>query len=206
LDTIEEDDYLYLKEKGADEFLTVGMGSEIIYEILSTMDIHQLYTNTLKALNDTKGDKRNKLVKKARVLESFIKAKIEPKWMILTVLPVIPPDLRPVVQLPGGKFATSDLNDFYRRVINRNNRLKQLIDLGAPEIILRNEKRMLQEAVDSLIDLQKSRGRSRTQGAASKVHKSLSDILRGKQGRFRQNLLGKRVDYSAAPRLLLVRN
>ncbi len=196
LDTMEEDDYLYLKEKGIEDFLTVGMGSEVLYEILSTIDLQKEYSNALKELNEAKGEKRNKLLKKVRVYESFIKAKISPKWIVLTILPVIPPDLRPVVQLPGGKFATSDLNDFYRRVINRNNRLKQLIDLGAPEIILRNEKRMLQEAVDSLIDLQKSRGRARTQGVASKVQKSLSDILRGKQGRFRQNLLGKRVDYS----------
>ena len=141
-----------------------------------------------------KGERRNKLLKKARIIESFLKGNTQPLWMVLTVLPVIPPDLRPVVQLPGGKFATSDLNDFYRRVINRNNRLKQLIDLGAPEIILRNEKRMLQEAVDSLLDLQKSRGRTRTQGGTAKVQKSLSDILRGKQGRFRQNFFGKRVD------------
>lgn len=196
LDTIEEDDYLYLKEKGIEDFVTVGMGSEVLYEILTSLDIKKQYTESLKELNEARGEKRNKLLKKVRVLESFIKANISPKWIVLTVLPVIPPDLRPVVQLPGGKFATSDLNDFYRRVINRNNRLKQLIDLGAPEIILRNEKRMLQEAVDSLIDLQKSRGRARTQGVASKVQKSLSDILRGKQGRFRQNLLGKRVDYS----------
>ena len=196
LDTVEEDDYLYLKEKGIEDFLTVGMGSEVLYEILSSLDIKKQYAEILKELGEAKGEKRNKLLKKVRVMESFIKADISPKWIVLTVLPVIPPDLRPVVQLPGGKFATSDLNDFYRRVINRNNRLKQLIDLGAPEIILRNEKRMLQEAVYSLIDLQKSRGRSRTQGVASKVQKSLSDILRGKQGRFRQNLLGKRVDYS----------
>ncbi len=202
-DVFEEDDYLYLKEKNIDDFLTLGMGSETIYEILSAMDLQKEYSSALKELADATGEKRNKLLKKVRVLEAFIKAGIEPKWMILTVLPVIPPDLRPVVQLPGGKFATSDLNDFYRRVINRNNRLKQLIELGAPEIILRNEKRMLQEAVDSLIDLQKSRGRSRTAGAASKVQKSLSDILRGKQGRFRQNLLGKRVDYSGRSTIIV---
>ncbi len=195
-DVIEEDDYLFFKENNIDSFLSVGMGSEVLYEILSNYNLTKQYTHTLELLSETKGEKRNKLLKKARVLEAFIKAKIDPKWIVLTVLPVIPPDLRPVVQLPGGKFATSDLNDFYRRVINRNNRLKQLIDLGAPEIILRNEKRMLQEAVDSLIDLQKSRGKSRGAGANTKVQKSLSDILRGKQGRFRQNLLGKRVDYS----------
>ncbi|MFZ6035238.1 MAG: DNA-directed RNA polymerase subunit beta' [Patescibacteria group bacterium] len=202
-DVIEEDDYLYLKEKGADDFLTVGMGSEALYDILSTFDIQKEYADSLKNLGESRGEKRNKLLKKVRALEAFIKAKIDPKWMVLTVLPVIPPDLRPVVQLPGGKFATSDLNDFYRRVINRNNRLKQLIDLGAPEIILRNEKRMLQEAVDSLIDLQKSRGRTRTGGTTSKVQKSLSDILRGKQGRFRQNLLGKRVDYSGRSTIIV---
>ena len=195
-DVIEEDDYLFFKENDVSDFLSVGMGSEVLYEILSNYDLVKQYARTLELLNEAKGDKRNKLLKKARVLEAFIKAKIDPKWIVLTVLPVIPPDLRPVVQLPGGKFATSDLNDFYRRVINRNNRLKQLIDLGAPEIILRNEKRMLQEAVDSLIDLQKSRGKSRSTGSNTKVQKSLSDILRGKQGRFRQNLLGKRVDYS----------
>ncbi|OGK33582.1 DNA-directed RNA polymerase subunit beta' [Candidatus Roizmanbacteria bacterium RIFCSPHIGHO2_12_FULL_37_9b] len=203
LDTIEEDDFLYLKEKRADHFIETGMGSEVIYEILSSFEINKKYADALKELNEVKGERRNKLLKKVRFLESFIKANISPKWIVLTVLPVIPPDLRPVVQLPGGKFATSDLNDFYRRVINRNNRLKQLIDLGAPEIILRNEKRMLQEAVDSLIDLQKSRGRARTQGTASKIQKSLSDILRGKQGRFRQNLLGKRVDYSGRSTIIV---
>ena len=202
-ETIEEDDYLYLKEKGVADFLTVGMGAETLYDILSSYDINQEYANTLKILNDSQGEKRNKILKKARLLESLIKAKISPKWMLLTVLPVIPPDLRPVVQLPGGKFATSDLNDFYRRVINRNNRLKQLIDLGAPEIILRNEKRMLQEAVDSLIDLSKSRGKTRANAGGAKVQKSLSDILRGKQGRFRQNLLGKRVDYSGRSTIIV---
>ncbi len=202
-EVLEEDDYLYLKEQGVDGFLTVGMGSEMVYEILSSFDAQKEYSISLKNLAEARGERRNKLLKKVRALEAFIKAKIHPKWMVLTVLPVIPPDLRPVVQLPGGKFATSDLNDFYRRVINRNNRLKQLIDLGAPEIILRNEKRMLQEAVDSLIDLQKSRGRSRSQGTASKIQKSLSDILRGKQGRFRQNLLGKRVDYSGRSTIIV---
>ncbi|MBI2051148.1 DNA-directed RNA polymerase subunit beta' [Candidatus Roizmanbacteria bacterium] len=202
-DCIEEDDYLYLKDLGLEDFMAVGMGSEVIYEFLSEIDLQKLYSATLTELSKAKGDKRNKLLKRARVIEAFIKSQTSSEWMVLTVLPVIPPDLRPVVQLPGGKFATSDLNDFYRRVINRNNRLKQLIELGAPEIILRNEKRMLQEAVDSLLDLQKSRGRSRTQGAASKIQKSLSDILRGKQGRFRQNLLGKRVDYSGRSTIIV---
>ncbi|MGB9847624.1 MAG: DNA-directed RNA polymerase subunit beta', partial [Minisyncoccia bacterium] len=202
-EVIEEEDYLYLKEKELSDFISVGMGAEVIYEILSQLDLNKEYNDLLALLQETTGDKRNRIIKKLRIIESFIKAKILPHWTILTVLPVIPPDLRPVVQLPGGKFASSDLNDFYRRVINRNNRLKQLIDLGAPEIILRNEKRMLQEAVDSLIDLQKARGRARTQGAASKVQKSLSDILRGKQGRFRQNLLGKRVDYSGRSTIIV---
>lgn len=192
---IEEEDILFLREKNIADFLSVGMGSEIILDALTSIDLNKLYANTIKKLTQIKGDKRIKLVKKLRLLESFIKSKISPTWMIMQILPVLPPDLRPVVQLSGGKFATSDLNDFYRRVINRNNRLKHLIELGAPEIILRNEKRMLQEAIDSLIDLQKSRGRDNRR-ASTKALKSLSDILRGKQGRFRQNLLGKRVDYS----------
>lgn len=203
LETLEEDYYIFLKDKNLDDFIEVGMGAEVIYEILSSLDIKKLYQETSEELMKQKGEKRNKLLKKLKTLESLIKSNINPAWTILTVLPVIPPDLRPVVQLPGGKFATSDLNDFYRRVINRNNRLKQLISLGAPEIILRNEKRMLQEAVDSLIDLQKAHGRSRTTGAASKVKKSLSDILKGKQGRFRQNLLGKRVDYSGRSTIIV---
>jgi len=202
-DTLEEEDYLYLKEKGLSQMVEVGMGAEVLYEFLNNLDLKKEYESCLKELSETKGEKRNKILKKTKLIESFLKANIKPFWMILTVLPVIPPGLRPVVQLPGGKIATSDLNDFYRRVINRNNRLKQLIDLGAPEIILRNEKRMLQEAVDALIDLQKARGRARTTGAASKVQKSLSDILRGKQGRFRQNLLGKRVDYSGRSTIIV---
>jgi DNA-directed RNA polymerase subunit beta' len=202
-DTLEEEDYLYLKEKRLSEMVEVGMGAEVLYEFLNNLDLQKEYEVCLKELNEAKGEKRNKLLKKTKIIESFLKAEIKPMWMVLTVLPVIPPGLRPVVQLPGGKVATSDLNDFYRRVINRNNRLKQLIDLGAPDIILRNEKRMLQEAVDALIDLQKARGRARTAGAASKVQKSLSDILRGKQGRFRQNLLGKRVDYSGRSTIIV---
>ncbi len=195
LGVIEEEDYLFFKDNDIDNFLVVGMGSEVILEMLSSIDLNKLHSQTIKKLTKAKGNKRVQLVKKLRLIEAFIKSGISAKWMVLVVLPVIPPDLRPVVQLSGGKFATSDLNDFYRRVINRNNRLKHLIELGAPEIILRNEKRMLQEAVDSLIDFQKSRGRSRTVGNV-KALKSLSDILSGKQGRFRQNLLGKRVDYS----------
>lgn len=202
-DTLEEDDFLFLREKELDEFMTLGMGSEAIYDSLKNLDLPKLFSNNLEELAKAKGDRKTKLLKKARVIESFIKSKIKPEWMMMTVLPVIPPDLRPVVQLPGGKFATSDLNDLYRRVINRNIRLKQLMELGAPEIILRNEKRMLQEAVDSLLDLQKSRGKARALGSSAKALKSLSDILRGKQGRFRQNLLGKRVDYSGRSTIIV---
>ncbi len=202
-DTLEEDDYLYLREQEVGDFIEVGMGSEVVYDILSGLNLKNSYQKAIDELVKAKGDRRTKLLKKARLIEALLKGNIAPNWMVMTVLPVIPPDLRPVVQLPGGKFATSDLNDFYRRVINRNNRLKQLIDLGAPEIILRNEKRMLQEAVDSLLDLQKSRGKSRSQSLNVKVLKSLSDILRGKQGRFRQNLLGKRVDYSGRSTIIV---
>lgn len=195
---IEEEDFLFLKDKELDAFAEVGMGAEVLHSILERFDLKQALEACQRGLLEVRGEKRTKLLKKTRVLESFVKSNIKPSWLMLTILPVIPPDLRPVVQLSGGKFATSDLNDLYRRVINRNNRLKQLMELGAPEIILRNEKRMLQEAVDSLIDLQKSRGKSRVVGSTqAKALKSLSDILRGKQGRFRQNLLGKRVDYSA---------
>ncbi len=203
MSTLEENDYLFFKDHQLEDFITVGLGAETIYEMLSQIDLKKQLSETLKELSKARGDKQMKLVKKLRVIEAFIKANIDPKWMILTVLPILPPDLRPVVQLPGGKFATSDLNDFYRRIINRNNRLKQLIELGAPEIILRNEKRMLQEAVDSLIDLQKAMGVKRTRRRSTKVQKSLSDILKGKQGRFRQNLLGKRVDYSARSTIIV---
>ncbi len=195
---LEEEDFLFLREKELDNFAEVGMGAEVVFQILEKFNLAEAMTEVQKQLSESKGERRTKLIKKSRVIESFLKGNIKPSWMMFSLLPVIPPDLRPVVQLAGGKFATSDLNDLYRRVINRNNRLRQLIDLGAPEIILRNEKRMLQEAVDSLIDLQKSRGKSRVVGSSQvKALKSLSDVLRGKQGRFRQNLLGKRVDYSA---------
>ncbi len=197
MDVLEEEDYLAFKDLGIEDLVEVGMGAEVLLEVLSNLDLNKLLSELYKKLESTKDDTRIKLLKRIRTIEAFLKAKIEPKWMVLTVLPVLPPDLRPMVQLTGGKFATSDLNDFYRRVINRNNRLRHLIELGAPNIILRNEKRMLQEAVDSLIDLSKSAGRTaRTRGAGVKKKKSLAEILRGKQGRFRQNLLGKRVDYS----------
>lgn len=194
---LEEDDYLALRDMGIDELVEVGMGAEVILEMLSVTEIAKLHESLTKKIEKAKGERRSKLLKRIRVIEGFMKAHVDPKSMILTILPVLPPDLRPMVQLTGGKFATSDLNDFYRRVINRNNRLKHLIELGAPNIILRNEKRMLQEAVDSLIDLTKSSGRAaNTRMVGVKKKKSLSDILKGKQGRFRQNLLGKRVDYS----------
>ena len=202
MDTFEEEDYLFLKDYELHDFVEVGMGAEVLQELLSQQNLKELISETMSDLSKTRGEKRSKLLKKVRILESFIRSKISPEWMMISVLPVIPPDLRPVVQLPGGKFATSDLNDLYRRVINRNIRLNQLIELGAPEIILRNEKRMLQESVDSLLDLQKSRGRAQTR-RSSKVLKSLSDVLKGKQGRFRQNLLGKRVDYSGRSTIIV---
>jgi DNA-directed RNA polymerase subunit beta' len=168
------------------------MGAEAVLSVIKTLEIDKLAAELREEAQKTTGQRHIKATKRLRIVEGLKNAEIDPSWMVLTVLPVIPPDLRPMVQLTGGRFATSDLNDLYRRVINRNNRLKHLIDLGAPEIILRNEKRMLQEAVDSLIDTtQRPTSRITTQ-----VLRSLSDMLRGKQGRFRQNLLGKRVDYS----------
>jgi DNA-directed RNA polymerase subunit beta' len=193
LSVISEDEYLKLREYGVSSYVKVGMGAEAINEILKNFDIPKITADLRKELIVSSGQKKIKITKRLHVLEGIKTASINPGWTIMNVLPVIPPDLRPMVQLTGGKFATSDLNDLYRRVINRNNRLKHLIELGAPEIILRNEKRMLQEAVDSLIDASQRRT-SRT--ASTQVLRSLSDMLRGKQGRFRQNLLGKRVDYS----------
>ena len=170
------------------------MGAEGIMEILRQTDMEALREQLLLEMRSTSGQRRKKAIKRLRVVEAFRRSGNRPEWMILAVLPILPPDLRPMVQLDGGRFATSDLNDLYRRVINRNNRLRRLLDLGAPEIIVRNEKRMLQEAVDALIDNGR-RGRP-IQGSHNHKLKSLSDLLRGKQGRFRQNLLGKRVDYS----------
>lgn len=193
LNLLSEDDYLTLDYLGVASFLKVGMGSEAIKTILENIDLDALVTDLRKELTEVSGIKHIKAAKRLRVAEGMRKAGIDPTWMVLTVLPVLPPDLRPMVQLSGGRFATSDLNDLYRRVINRNNRLKKLIDLGAPEIILRNEKRMLQEAVDALIDTNTRSTNTRSNQAELR---SLSDMLRGKQGRFRQNLLGKRVDYS----------
>ncbi len=203
--TISEEEYLKLDEYEVSDFITVGMGAESLLEMVRSVDLDALAAQLRREMQDDVSDKKGKktkisaerkvkAIKRLRVVEGFKKSGTDPAWMFLTVLPVIPPDLRPMVQLSGGKFATSDLNDLYRRVISRNNRLRHLIDLGAPEIILRNEKRMLQEAVDSLIDsAQVKRAVNRSN---HKPLKSLSEMLKGKQGRFRQNLLGKRVDYS----------
>ena len=171
-----------------------GMGAEAVLELLRGIDLEKEYSELRQELDNASGQKRTRIVKRLEVVEAFRSSGNLPEWMILTQLPVIPPDLRPMVQLDGGRFATSDLNDLYRRIINRNNRLARLLELGAPEIIVRNEKRMLQEAVDALIDNGR-RGRPVT-GPGNRALKSLSDMLKGKQGRFRQNLLGKRVDYS----------
>ncbi|MBI1869549.1 DNA-directed RNA polymerase subunit beta', partial [Candidatus Gottesmanbacteria bacterium] len=192
LSLLSEDEYLKLRDYDVANFFSVGMGAEAIVKVITTIDLAHLASQLRQEAQKTSGQRRLKATKRLRVVEAMKQAGISPSWMILNYLPVLPPDLRPMVQLTGGRFATSDLNDLYRRVINRNNRLKHLIDLGAPEIILRNEKRMLQEAVDSLIDAtQRPSGRVVIQPL-----RSLSDMLRGKQGRFRQNLLGKRVDYS----------
>ena len=190
---VAESRYRELKEAYGDVF-EAGMGAEAILAILKTVNLEALKDQLLNEMNSTSGQRRKKAIKRLRVVESFRKSGNRVEDMILSVLPVLPPELRPMVQLDGGRFATSDLNDLYRRVINRNNRLKRLMTLGAPEIIIRNEKRMLQEAVDALIDNGR-RGRP-IQGSHNHKLKSLSDLLRGKQGRFRQNLLGKRVDYS----------
>ncbi len=176
-----------------DQFATTSMGASALKEVLGKADLNEISQKIRKKLPRAKGQKLVKLTKRLRVVEGFRLAKISPEWMILDVIPIIPPDLRPLVQLQGGRFAASDLNDLYRRVINRNNRLKKLLNLGAPEVIVRNEKRMLQEAVDSLLD--KSR-QTRRVGRGGKELRSLSDMLKGKKGRFRLNLLGKRVDYS----------
>src|SRR5438094_3661799 len=175
-------------------FFKAQMGAEAVLEIIRQLDMEKLALELAKDMRSTTGQRRKKAIKPLRLLKALLKSHASPEWMILTILPVIPPDLRPMVQLDGGRFATSDLNDLYRRVINRNNRLKRLLELGAPEIIIRNEKRMLQEAVDALMDNGR-RGRA-ISGTGNHKLKSLSDMLRGKQGRFRQNLLGKRVDYS----------
>ena len=189
---LSEGEYREAEEKYGDTF-RVGMGAEAVKELLESIDLEKLDNDLKKELENANGQKRMRIIKRLEVVEAFLKSGNKPEWMIMDVVPVIPPDIRAMVPLDGGRFATSDLNDLYRRVINRNNRLRRLLSLGAPDIIVRNEKRMLQEAVDALIDNGR-RGRPVT-GPGNRALKSLSDMLRGKQGRFRQNLLGKRVDY-----------
>ena len=189
-----EKEYREEVEKYGEGAFKAGMGAEAILEMLQAIDLESLYEELKSELDGAKGQKKIRTVRRLEVVDSFRQSGNKPEWMIMPVIPVIPPEIRPMVQLDGGRFATSDLNDLYRRVINRNNRLKRLLELGAPEIIVRNEKRMLQEAVDALIDNGR-RGRPVT-GPGNRPLKSLSDMLKGKQGRFRQNLLGKRVDYS----------
>ena len=190
---LSEQEYQEAYEKWGRSF-RVGMGAESVKELLESIDLEKEYKELTEGLEGATGQKRARIVKRLEVVEAFRESGNKPEWMIMTAIPVIPPDLRPMVQLDGGRFATSDLNDLYRRIINRNNRLKRLLELGAPDIIVRNEKRMLQEAVDALIDNGR-RGRPVT-GPGNRALKSLSDMLKGKSGRFRQNLLGKRVDYS----------
>ena len=196
LQLLSEEEYEDFIMENEESQLKVGIGAEAIKELLSEINIHELAESIREELANgvTSVQKKGKLIKRLRLLDSLISSETEPTWMVMDVLPVTPPDLRPMVQLDGGRFATSDLNDLYRRVINRNNRLQRLLEMGAPEIIVRNEKRMLQEAVDALIDNGR-RGRT-VVGPNNRALKSLSNIIEGKQGRFRQNLLGKRVDYS----------
>ncbi len=191
---LSEKEYREELEKWGYGSFRVGMGAEAVLELLKAIDLEKDSEMLRKELRDASGQKRARIIKRLEVVEAFRNSGNKPEWMIMTVIPVIPPDIRPMVQLDGGRFATSDLNDLYRRIINRNNRLARLLELGAPDIIVRNEKRMLQEAVDALIDNGR-RGRPVT-GPGNRALKSISDMLKGKQGRFRQNLLGKRVDYS----------
>ena len=192
---LSEEEYLKAQEEYGTDSFTATIGAEAIREMLKGIDLEKMQGELRAELAESDSDiKKKKIAKRLKLIEAFLASGNKPEWMILTVVPVIPPDLRPLVPLDGGRFATSDLNDLYRRVINRNNRLKRLIELRAPDIIIRNEKRMLQEAVDALFDNGR-RGRVIT-GANKRPLKSLADMLKGKQGRFRQNLLGKRVDYS----------
>ncbi|MDN5696688.1 MAG: DNA-directed RNA polymerase subunit beta', partial [Rubrobacter sp.] len=198
---IVDDEELFreMKDRFGDEYgwgvyFRGGMGAEAVRDLIQQVDLEEEANDLRETVGSSKGQKRQKAIKRLKVVEAFHKSGNDPSWMIMEAVPVLPPDLRPMVQLDGGRFATSDLNDLYRRVINRNNRLKRLLDLGAPDVIVNNEKRMLQEAVDALFDNGR-RGRAVT-GAGNRALKSLSDMLKGKQGRFRQNLLGKRVDYS----------
>ena len=191
---LSEREYRDMYEKYENDF-RVGMGAEAIKELLREIDVEKLSEELKEELNNVSGQKKIKVIKRLEVAEAFRRSGNKPEWMVLDVIPVIPPEIRPMVPLDGGRYATSDLNDLYRRVINRNNRLKKLTELMAPEIIIKNEKRMLQEAVDALIDNGRH-GKPVTGGSSNRPLKSLSEMLRGKQGRFRQNLLGKRVDYS----------
>ena len=193
-DILNEKEYNEAIERYGEGTFKAEMGAEAFRKLLAEVDIDALLAELEKELTKVSEQKKAKIIKRLDTVEAFKQSNNKPEWMVMNVIPVIPPDLRPMVQLDGGRFATSDLNDLYRRVINRNNRLKRLLELGAPEIIVRNEKRMLQESVDALIDNSR-RGRPVT-GAGGRALKSLSDLLKGKQGRFRQNLLGKRVDYS----------
>merc|ERR1711969_453232 len=191
-----EDEFLDAQDQFGMDAFTANIGAEAIREMLAAIDLEAEAEQLRADLKEATGElKPKKIIRRLKVVENFLESGNRPEWMIMTVVPVIPPELRPLVPLDGGRFATSDLNDLYRRVINRNNRLKRLIELRAPDIIVRNEKRMLQEAVDALFDNGR-RGKIIT-GANKRPLKSLSDMLKGKQGRFRQNLLGKRVDYSA---------
>ena len=190
---LNEREYQEARDKWGSKF-RAGMGAEAVKELLLAIDVEKEYEELSAQMEDASGQKRARIIKRIEVIEAFRESGNSPAWMVMDCIPVIPPDLRPMVQLDGGRFATSDLNDLYRRIINRNNRLKRLLELGAPDIIVRNEKRMLQEAVDALIDNGR-RGRPVT-GPGNRALKSLSDMLKGKSGRFRQNLLGKRVDYS----------
>ena len=189
-----EREYQDARDKWPKGAFRAGMGAEAVKELLLAVDVEAEYQELSEAMETATGQKRARVIKRLEVIEAFRESGNSPAWMVMDCIPVIPPDLRPMVQLDGGRFATSDLNDLYRRIINRNNRLKRLLELGAPDIIVRNEKRMLQEAVDALIDNGR-RGRPVT-GPGNRALKSLSDMLKGKGGRFRQNLLGKRVDYS----------
>ncbi len=195
MQVVSEDQYLQIIDHFGEDALTVGMGAESIRGLLEELNLDELKVQLREESQTTKSQtKKKKLTKRLKIVEAFLESGNRPEWMIMEVIPVIPPELRPLVPLDGGRFATSDLNDLYRRVINRNNRLKRLMELGAPDIIIRNEKRMLQEAVDALFDNGR-RGRA-IAGTNGRPLKSLSDMIKGKQGRFRQNLLGKRVDYS----------
>ena len=189
-----EEQFMTARQEHGDDF-EAAMGAEAVYELLRTIDLQSEMVTLREEIASTGSEtKLKRLTKRIKLVEAFLESGNRPEWMVMTVLPVLPPDLRPLVPLDGGRFATSDLNDLYRRVINRNNRLKRLLELNAPDIIVRNEKRMLQESVDALMDNGR-RGRAIT-GTNKRPLKSLADMIKGKQGRFRQNLLGKRVDYS----------